>query len=57
MDNIQYQIEMTKKLINKFNKAIKTCDLQENKVFFEEKLSQEKNRLQYFKENYSEYFI
>ena len=57
MDNIKDQIEMTKKLINKFNKAIQYCKKEENKNFFEEKLFQENKRLNDFQEKYPEYFI
>ena len=57
MDNIKDQIEMTKKLINKFNKAIQYCKKEENKNFFEEKLFQENKRLIDFQEKYPEYFI
>lgn len=57
-DSVESQIEMTKKLINKYTNIINDKNVSnEKKEFCSEKLIKEQARLKEFQKKFSEYFI
>lgn len=56
-DNIEYQIDITYKMIEIYNKKISNLKDDNFKEEVKIRLQKEINKLNWYKENYTEYFI